>query len=204
MPHTADDSHSMLISASGLACERGDRLLWRHVSLAVAPGDALWITGSNGVGKSSLLRVLAGLLAPVAGDHAAHGAVALFDERHALDVARPLRQSLAFWAGIDGREDADVDDALRRVALAPLAEAPLRILSTGQRKRAALARLLLSPAPVWLLDEPANGLDDAGVAALTAMIATHRAGGGAVVLASHQPLALPDERRLDLGGYSPA
>ncbi|CAM3099850.1 Cytochrome c biogenesis ATP-binding export protein CcmA [Sphingomonas antarctica] len=175
--------------------ERGGRTLFEGVSFALAAGDALRVSGANGAGKSSLLRIAAGLLASAGGTVGVEGRVAITDERLALDRERPLVKAIAFWAGIDG---GDVAFALAGTGLTDLAEVPVRLLSTGQRKRAALARVEVAGALIWLLDEPANGLDTAGVAMLEALIARHRARGGIAVVATHQPVALPDAQELVL------
>ena len=172
------------LAATDLACRRGERLLFRGLSLALGPGDALHVTGANGVGKSSLLRILAGLLRPLAGAVEKAGSVGLLDERHALDSQVELGTALAFWRALDG-----VDEALDRVELNVLSDVPVRFLSTGQKKRAALARLIGQRAPIWLLDEPLNGLDSGGVALVEQLIAEHLADGGLAVIASHQTLA---------------
>jgi heme exporter protein A len=171
------------LAATDLACRRGERLLFRGLSLALGPGEALQTTGANGVGKSSLIRTLAGLLRPLAGGVERDGAVGLLDERHALDPAVPLGSALGFWSALDHAEHA-----LERVGIAAIHDVPVRYLSTGQTKRAALARLLGQRAPIWLLDEPLNGLDSGGVALVERLIAEHLAGGGLAVIASHQPL----------------
>lgn len=189
-----------LLVAQGLACQRGERLLWRGVDFSLAAGGALHIVGANGIGKSSLLRIIAGLLPAMAGSVACDGAVALLDENPALDRDQTLAGALGFWAAVDGQ--SGVEAALAAVGMAALADVPLRYFSTGQRKRAALARLLVQSAPNWLLDEPSNGLDHGGVAMLEALIEAHRAGGGCTIIASHQPLALADMRNLDLAGYT--
>jgi heme exporter protein A len=122
--------------------------------------------------------------------------MALADEGLALDPKLTLARALGFWNRLDGSDPAA---AMAAMALTRLAEVPVRLLSTGQRKRAALARVLASGADLWLLDEPANGLDADGEARLEAAIAGHRAGGGAILAASHQPLALPGAARVELG-----
>jgi heme exporter protein A len=182
-----------------VACIRGDRLLFDNLSLVLAPGEALWLRGPNGAGKSSLIRLAAGLLRPAAGTVERRARCALIDEAAALDAELPLRRALDFWARIDGIDGPMTVRAMDAMALAPLAEVPVAMLSTGQRKRAAMARVIASAAPLWLLDEPANGMDAAAQARLTAAIAAHRTGGGAVLLASHFPLALDDLAEMDLG-----
>lgn len=174
---------------------RGGRTLFENLSFALAPGEALHVSGANGVGKSSLLRVAAGLLAPAGGKVEAEGHVALADERMALDLELPLGKALGYWADID---DGELSYALAGTGLIELAQVPVRMLSTGQRKRATLARVKVSHAHIWLLDEPANGLDAEGVTMLEGVIARQRARGGIVVVATHQPLDMPGAQRLAL------
>lgn len=185
------------LTATDIACRRGDRLLFRGLSLALAPGEVMHVTGTNGIGKSSLLRILGGLMRPFAGEVAREGAVGLVDERPALDEHLPLGQALGFWRAIDG-----VTEAHGAWALEPLLDVPVRFLSTGQRKRAAFARLAAQAAPIWLLDEPLNGLDRDGVALVAAAVATHRAGGGICLLASHQPFPLEGMQMLALAEHA--
>lgn len=192
-----------LIHAETLACRRGDRILWRRLSFALHAGEALHVTGPNGAGKSSLIRILAGLLRAESGRVERRVKAAMIDEAHALDRELPLERALAFWARLDGNGARDVARALDSLAIAHLARVPLRILSTGQRKRAGLARLIAGGAPVWLLDEPANGLDRDGTTLLEGLISAHRARGGAAVIASHQPLALPGAIPIDITDHRP-
>ncbi|MEY4270479.1 MAG: heme exporter ATP-binding protein CcmA [Pseudomonadota bacterium] len=189
-----------LIAFEAVACVRGGRTLFDDISFALASGEALWVRGANGVGKSSLLRLAAGLLRPIAGTVTRRARHAIADENPALDRELTLRNALAFWAQIDGRGLGDVDDALAALGIERLADVPVRILSTGQRRRAGLARLITSGAVIWLLDEPANGLDPAAQTLLEAAIAAHRAHGGTVILASHQPVDLPGAQQLTLAG----
>jgi len=184
------------LSASNLACRRGERVLFRGLSLALGAGEALQVSGPNGTGKSSLIRILAGLLRPFAGAVERAGGLALLDERPALDEHLPLARALAFWQRLDGGQPD-----LARLGLAGLAEVPFGYLSTGQKKRAALARVIGQGAPIWLLDEPLNGLDTAAVALVETIIAEHCAGGGIALVASHQPIALPGARNLALLDY---
>ena len=172
-----------LLTLDGVACWRGGRLLFEGLDLILEPGEATLVTGPNGTGKSSLLRLAAGLLQPLAGTVTA-APCALADERPALDPELPLGRALAFWAPAT----SDLPAALAATGLDQLAEVPVRLLSTGQLRRASLARVSLGGAPLWLLDEPANGLDAASLDLLAALIAKHLAGGGAILAASHQPL----------------
>ena len=193
---------SELLRLDGIACIRGDRLLFENLSLTLSQGDALWLRGPNGAGKSSLIRLAAGLLRAAAGTVERRERCALIDESAALDAELPLRRALDFWARIDGIDGPMTQRAMDAMALAPLAEVPVAMLSTGQRKRAAMARVIASAAPIWLLDEPANGMDDAAQARLVAAIAAHRANGGAVLLASHFALGLDDLAELDMGALA--
>jgi len=179
-----------------VACQRGARLLFERISFALNAGDALVVSGPNGVGKSSLLRLAGGLLAPVAGKIEREGTIALADEHTALDPARALIDALDFWALLDG---GDAMAALASVGMDHLARVPVRMLSTGQRRRATLARTIAARAPIWLLDEPANGLDSDGLAILEGLIAAHRVQGGIAVVASHLPLAIDSAQLLKLG-----
>jgi heme exporter protein A len=199
----------MAMQASGLTawelfCRRGDRLLFGSLDLWADKGAAIHLVGPNGIGKTSLLRILAGLLPPSPtyfnhpdlpqyGRVEWQGSVGFLDGNLALDEHLPLGRALQFWQAID-RNAADLD----RLGLASLLDVPVRFLSTGQRKRAALACLIGQSAGHWLLDEPLNGLDQDGVAMLEGLIAERRAKGGVVVVASHQPISLPDAQVIDL------
>lgn len=186
------------ITAKDTACRRGDRVLFRGVSFGLAAGEALQLVGANGIGKSSLIRILAGLMRPFSGTVASHGSIGLIDERPALDPHLPLGRALGFWQRIDGA----ADNALGRLGLGGLADVPVRYLSTGQRKRAALARLIGQSAAVWLLDEPLNGLDTHAVSMIERLVAEHCHAGGIAVIASHQPFALDHMRHLDLAAFA--
>lgn len=186
------------LAADDLACRRGDRVLFRGLSITLERGQALQVTGANGIGKSSLLRLLAGLLVPLAGVIERAGPIGLIDERPTLDPHLPLGRALDFWASLDGFADEPFD----RLGLSDLLDIPVRYLSTGQRKRAAFARLLVQRAPIWLLDEPLNGLDVSGAALTEALVAEHLGAGGICVIASHQAIAVPGLRRIDLAGFT--
>jgi heme exporter protein A len=195
-----------VLEGDGLAAFRGERLVFSGLSLTVADGGALLLTGPNGSGKSTLLRLLAGLVRAEAGRLRWCGQDALADlSEHAarvsyvghLDAVKfglTVTENLSVWA-----RPAAVAAALAAVGLTALADLPAKMLSAGQRRRLALARLALRPAPIWLLDEPTLGLDAASVARFGAMLAAHRAAGGAVVAATHLPLPLPDAGELALG-----
>ena len=174
-----------LLRFDGVTCVRGGRTLFEGLDLALEPGDALLVAGPNGSGKSSLLRLAAGLLRPASG-RVERSDVALADDALALDRELSLGKALGFWAALDAATPAKAIDAM---GLTSLADVPVRFLSTGQARRARLARVIASGAPLWLLDEPANGLDHDGLACLDAAIADHRKSGGAVLTASHRTLA---------------
>jgi heme exporter protein A len=201
--------------AARLACRRGGRLIFEGLECTLAAGGALLLSGANGSGKSSLLRLLATLLAPAAGQ-VSWGGVPIADDPAGyrarlnyighLDAIRPalgVRETLVFWARV---RDAppQIDAALSAFGLHALGEFPCRWLSAGQRRRLALARLVATPAPLWLLDEPTASLDADGEERLVAVIAAHRAAGGRAVIATHQPMAVPDAAMLVLEDFAPA
>jgi heme exporter protein A len=171
-----------LLRVEGAALVRGGRLLFEGLDLTLEPGEAVQVAGANGSGKTSLIRVVAGLLKPSAG-RVERATAALADEGLALDRELPLEKALAFWSA------TGVGEALAAFDLATLARVPVRLLSTGQARRARLARVRASGAALWLLDEPLSGLDAAGAACLSCVMAAHRAAGGAILAASHVPLA---------------
>lgn len=196
------------LAVERLACARGERLVFAGLDFALAPGEALVLTGPNGAGKSSLLRAIAGLIPPAEGrvlwdgadvaddPDGFHGRLHTVFHADAVKPALTVARNLEFWARLRG--GGNVGAALDRFGLGRLADVPAGVLSAGQRRRLALARLLASPADLWLLDEPAVTLDRDSVAALAGVIAAHRAAGGLVVVATHGDIALPDARRLDL------
>ena len=194
-----------MLKAEGLAAFRGERLVFSNVGFTVEPGGALVLTGPNGSGKSTLLRLLAGLVRAAAGrvlwrgeetlaDLVAHGMrVAYVGHQDAVKPGLTAAENLRFWGG---REV--VARALAALDLTALADLPARMLSAGQKRRLALARLALSSAPIWLVDEPTLGVDAASVERFGALLAAHRASGGVVVAATHLPLPLPDAAQLPL------
>ena len=179
-----------LLRFERVALRRGGRLLFENLDLTLGPGDALQVAGPNGSGKSSLIRLAAGLLREERG-RVERSPLALADDNVALDRELPLRRALRFWGG-------SPEPAIDALGIAFLADVPVRLLSSGQLKRATLARVAASGAPLWLLDEPLNALDGDGAARLAQSVGEHLATGGAVLAASHQPLP-GDWRRLELG-----
>ncbi|HEY6965355.1 MAG TPA: heme ABC exporter ATP-binding protein CcmA [Erythrobacter sp.] len=192
---------SPLLTAENLACRRGERLLFRRLSFRLESGAACHVTGANGAGKTTLIRALAGLTTPYAGQVMREGALALLDERTGLDPDLPLDRALAFWFALDGVGQPDA--VMARLRLDALAEVPVRYLSTGQKKRAALARVLGQQAPVWLLDEPLSGLDTASQGLVSALVREQCAGGGIALIASHQPLDVPGMTSFAIEDFAP-
>jgi heme exporter protein A len=195
-----------------LCVERGGRAVIDGLGFALGSGEALLVTGRNGAGKSTLLRAIAGLLPRRSGKVAIEGAgeeetaSLLHYLAHADGLKGPLtaRENLAFWerflAGADpDRRSLSPASALERVGLAHLGEAPVAILSAGQKRRIALARLLVAYRPLWLLDEPTSALDRASRERLAAAMTEHLAEGGMIIAATHEPLGLADAREIALG-----
>lgn len=174
-------------------------MLFEGLDLALEPGGGVLVTGPNGAGKSSLIRIIAGLLRASAGRVSVTGEKALLAEAAGLDPELPVGEALRFWAGLDGRRDA-VAGALEAVGLLHLYPVPVRMLSTGQRKRVGIARVVASGAPIWLLDEPANGLDHGAIGVLGGLIAAHRAAGGIAVVATHLPIRMQGAGEIVIGG----
>ncbi|MBI1208607.1 MAG: heme ABC exporter ATP-binding protein CcmA [Azospirillum sp.] len=205
-----------LFSGAGLTCLRGERLVFTGLRFEVAASGALVLTGPNGSGKSSLLRLMAGLLRPwrgrlawdgqpVTDDVEAHRARLVYvGHQDAVKPVLTVAENLAFWArlaGTGGAVDA-AQSALARLGLGPLATLPGRYLSSGQKRRLNLARLLVSPAKLWLLDEPTVGLDRAAITRLELALAEHRADGGMVVLSTHAGLDLPGAGTVQLDDFA--
>lgn len=189
------------LSVRDLACRRGERVLFSGLDFDLAGGQWLHVRGANGVGKSTLLRTLAGLAAPVAGcvnwnDDGEFRALYL---GHQAPLKRELTAQENLFFGIPGDTSSHgITAALTRVGLKGRMHVPARFLSEGQKRRVALARLLLQPASLWLLDEPQNGLDSEGVELLGQVVGAHLASGGMAVVTSHQPLPLPPGKELCL------
>ncbi len=197
-----------------LACIRSERIVFEGLDFAVAPGAALVLTGANGSGKTSLLRIMAGIARPAAGallwqgrpvgddPEAFFGDIHYLGHRDAIKAALTLRENLAFHAALR-TTTGSVDAALDRFGLAALADMPARLLSAGQTRRLALARLLASSAPLWLLDEPTIALDRASVEAVMDAIIAHRASGGIVIASTNVPLGMDGAVALDVSAFSP-
>ncbi|MCT8972295.1 heme ABC exporter ATP-binding protein CcmA [Microbaculum marinisediminis] len=201
----------MKLVGDDLACVRGGREVFSGLGFAVDAGELLVLRGPNGAGKSSLLRLVAGLVPVSAGRLRLDGAaedVPVGEYAHyvghldALKPALTVAENLGFWAGMLGRRKADTGTALAEVGLAALADFPAGILSAGQRRRLALARLIACERPLWLLDEPTTAIDAQARARLFDLIRAHLAGGGLALVATHD--ALPFETRvLEMGGPAP-
>jgi heme exporter protein A len=200
----------LVLEAHDLGCARGGRMVFTGVSFRVEAGTTLAVIGPNGAGKSSLLRLLAGLLRPEAGTIRISGREADVAVAHylghadALKPAQTLRETLRYWQSIYRQEgrvalDDDIDEAAEIVGVGHAIDLHVAVLSAGQRRRAALARLLLSPRPLWLLDEPASSLDADGEARLGRLMAEHVARGGLIIAATHQVLPIAAQATLDLG-----
>lgn len=202
----------MQIEAKGLAVERGGRRVFTDLGFSLADGEALVVTGPNGAGKSSLLRALAGLLPLAEGTIAlTPAAESLAESCHYVGHADALKPSLTvyenldFWTALLSRTKTDagarIEAALARLGLAHIADLPCAYLSAGQKRRAALARLIAAERPLWLLDEPATALDAASQTVLAGMMREHLAQGGMIIAATHAPLDIP-ARELSLGGHA--
>jgi heme exporter protein A len=198
----------MELRAEDLTCIRGGREVFRSVSFRVPAGQALVVTGRNGAGKSSLLRMIAGLVRIAAGrltlDSGAPD-TPIAEQAHYVghhDAMKPsltVLENLQFWARFLGSQN-DAEGALQSLDLSQLAELPAAYLSAGQRRRLSLARLVAVARPIWLLDEPASSLDAPSRARLSTLMREHLTGGGIVVAAAHGAIGLERARELTLGG----
>ena len=199
----------MRLTASDLACLRGGRMVFRALSFALGAGEALLVTGPNAAGKSSLLRLVAGLLRPQQGRIELEGAdseLNIGEQAHYLghqDALKPslsVAENLAFWGAFLGGEAAKGATALTAVGLDGLAHLPATYLSAGQRRRLSLARLVAIERPIWLLDEPTSALDASGQAMLAGLMQAHLGRGGLILAATHGPIGLDRATELKLGG----
>ncbi len=199
----------MRLSGSDLTCQRGGREVFAGVSFSVASGEALTIVGRNGAGKSSLLRMVVGLVRIARGCIALDGGdpeLNVAEQAHYLghqDALKPslsVAENLRFWSGFLGTGAADIAEPLAAVGLDTLADLPAAYLSAGQRRRLSIARILAVKRPIWLLDEPTSALDAAAQEHLAEFMRAHIAGGGLILAATHSALGLDDARELRLGG----
>ncbi len=213
----------MRLEGQGLACERGERQLFAGVDFSLAPGDLLFLRGANGSGKSSFLRLVAGLLRPTAGKllvdnkivtpdwQALQSQLVYISHHDPVKPAFSVAENLVFWMGLAGRDieykrgrggglvTTGTHEALTALGIAGLADIPARLLSSGQKRRLNLARLAAIARPLWLLDEPTVGLDATADGLLAALIAKHREAGGLVIVASHTDLGVKPTGYLDFG-----
>jgi heme exporter protein A len=203
----------MQLVGENLALERGGRLVFSGLSFRAEAGRLLALEGPNGAGKTSLLRLIAGLAEPAAGRLTLEGGDArltlaqqchFIAHQEAIKGGLTVAENLAFWAGFYGVSAADPTAALAGVGLAALADYPAQILSSGQRRRLALARLILIPRPLWLLDEPQAGLDQASFGRLSGMLEGHLAKGGLVIAATHLPLGVAGADHVRFAERTPA
>src|SRR3954452_16280305 len=198
----------MRLSGLGLRCVRGGREVFSGLDFATASGEALAVVGANSAGKTSLLRLIAGLLHPAGGSIALAGGEAeltlpeqahYLGHRDALKPALSVVENLSFWRDFLGGEMDDAARSLARVGLSHASHLPAAFLSAGQRRRLSMARLVCVKRPIWLLDEPTSALDAAGQALFASLMREHLAGGGMIIAATHTPLGI-DARELRIGG----
>ncbi len=197
----------IVLAAENLVCVRGGRRVLNGMNFQFRGGEAVAITGPNGAGKTTLLRLAAGLLPLESGSLTLAGvseeraaSVHFAGHLDALKGALSVAENLEFSRAIAGGSGASVAEALEQLGIAQLAEFPARMLSAGQKRRLALARLLVTKRPVWLLDEPTSALDAASQQKLFSLIDAHTAGGGLALIATHAELALRSQRAFSIGG----
>ena len=205
----------MRLIAENLGGERGGDTVFSGIGFALQDGQALVVTGPNGAGKSTLLRVIAGLLPVAEGSVRIEGVMKIEDggeafpsiasachylgHQNAMKPALSVAENLRFWRDFNGDGDAGVEEALETVGLGGIGHLPFGYLSTGQRRRAAIAKLLVSQRPLWLLDEPTAGLDKASEARFAELMTKHCGAGGMIVAATHLPLGLDGAEALRMG-----
>ncbi|MCY4048610.1 MAG: heme ABC exporter ATP-binding protein CcmA [Hyphomicrobiales bacterium] len=194
---------SSKIELRKVACARGGREVFHNVNVRLRPGGALVVQGANGCGKTSLLRMLAGMLKPARGEIHLGATACYLGHENALSKRSSAQANLEFWAKFLGASRESLEKGIECFHLRPLLPVPVASLSLGQCRRVALARLCLTPVKMWLLDEPASGLDAQALESLGTLMASHRESGGMVAAASHVPLPLKDAAtlQLDESGY---
>jgi heme exporter protein A len=199
----------MRLVADNLTGERGGETIFTGITFALAAGGALTVTGPNGSGKSTLLRVLAGLLPAAEGKATLEGggeewpsipaASHYLGHANAMKTALTVEENLRFWRDFLGHAHLSIDEALEMVGLPDIGHLPYGYLSTGQKRRVAIARMLTSYRPVWLVDEPTAGLDKASEQGFAELMRVHLEDGGIIVAATHLPLDLPNAASLEMG-----
>lgn len=201
----------MRLEAENLAGERGGETIFAGLSFEVGEGEALVVTGPNGSGKSTLLRIICGLLQPEAGkvELSEDGTVLpvraachYLGHQNAMKPALSVRENLSFWQKFNGAAQAEIEEALEAVDLPGVEHLPFGYLSTGQKRRVSIARLLVSHRPLWIVDEPTAGLDKASEARFAEIMRGHMQEGGMIVAATHIPLGLESVSSLDMATYS--
>lgn len=201
----------MRLEADKLAGERGGETIFANLSFAIDAGEALVVTGPNGSGKSTLLRIICGLLAPEAGKVElredgtvlpVRAACHYLGHQNAMKPALSVRENLLFWQKFNGAAQAQIDEALEAVDLPGVEHLPFGYLSTGQKRRVSIAKLLVSHRPLWIVDEPTAGLDKASETRFAEIMRTHMREGGMIVAATHIPLGLESVSSLDMAAYS--
>ena len=199
----------MKLVVTDLAADRGSGPIFEAVAFALADGEGLLVTGPNGAGKSTLVRAIAGLLRPSAGTASLEetddwpdvpSASHYLGPINAMKPALSVFENLSFWQDFCGRPALDIDEALDRIGLQHTRDLPFSYLSTGQRRRVSIAKLLVSHRPVWLLDEPTSGLDAASELHFAELVREHMEAGGIVVAATHLPIRVDGMKRLEFGG----
>ncbi|MCR6671143.1 heme ABC exporter ATP-binding protein CcmA [Devosia ginsengisoli] len=192
------------LRATGLVCGRGGMALTRALDFSVTPGRCLLLRGANGSGKTTLLLTLAGIVAPLDGVFALEGsdaetgpALHYCGHRNAVKPRLTVAENLCFWAAVNGATGLSIDAALQQVGLERLGDLDAGYLSAGQSRRLALARLLVSLRPLWLLDEPTAALDAEGHDLVTRLLDNHLDMGGLAIAATHDPITLPDPARME-------
>jgi len=197
----------MRFRGNNLTCSRGGREVFAGLNFSLSAGEALVVTGRNGAGKSSLLRVIAGLVYLTGGDLELDGGepdASIAEQAHYVghqDAVKPsltVGENLTFWARYLGGVDPPIDHALEAVDLSALIDLPAAYLSAGQRRRLSIARLVAVPRPLWLLDEPTSALDVPSQKRLAELMRSHLAGGGMIVAAAHGPIGLERARELQM------
>ncbi len=201
---------AMQLAVVDLAGERGGEPVFSGISFLLVPHGSLVVTGPNGAGKSTLLRVLAGLLPPAGGRIAWEGggedwptlagSAHYLGHSNAMKPALTVAENLGFWRAFHGSHRATVAEALDRVGLSGIGHLPFGYLSTGQKRRVSIARLLVSQRPLWLLDEPTSGLDRTSEARFAGLMDEHLASGGMIIAATHLPLGLSGAKTLEMDG----